>query len=65
MRNVRGTRHSLPYTRKLTVIAQDPAIRLRGKILTTDLDVPAEVLLPGPLSSHRSSSISRPEWAGA
>ena len=48
MRNARGTRHSLPYNRKLTVIAQDPSIKTKGKILTTDLDVPAEVLLPGP-----------------
>jgi len=48
MRNVRGTLHSLPNTRKLTVIAQDPSIRLNGKILTAEVDVPAEQLLPGP-----------------
>ena len=48
MRNARGTRHSLPYNRKLTVIAQDPSIRSKGKILTADLEVPAEVLLAGP-----------------
>jgi hypothetical protein len=48
MRNVRGTRHSLPNTRTLTVIAQDPSIKFRGKILTTELTIPAEDLLPGP-----------------
>jgi hypothetical protein len=48
MRNVRGTRHSLPNTRTLTAFAQDPSIRFRGRILTTALTVPAEDLLPGP-----------------
>lgn len=48
MRNVRGTRHSLPNTRTLTAIAQDPSIKFRGKILTTELTIPAEDLLPGP-----------------
>jgi hypothetical protein len=48
MRNVRGTRHSLPNTRTLTAIAQDPSIKFRGKILTTELRIPAEDLLPGP-----------------
>jgi hypothetical protein len=41
-------RHSLPNTRTLTVIAQDPSVKLRGRILTTELTVPAEDLLPGP-----------------
>jgi hypothetical protein len=48
MRNVRGTRHSLPNSRTLTVIAQDPSIKFRGQILTTELTVPAEELLAGP-----------------
>src|SRR5512133_3937402 len=48
MRNVRGTRHSLPDTRSLTIIAQDPSVAFRGKMLTTELTVPAEELLPGP-----------------
>jgi hypothetical protein len=48
MRNVRGTRHSLPNARTLTAIAQDPSIKFRGKILTAELTVPAEDLLPGP-----------------
>jgi hypothetical protein len=48
MRNVRGTRHSLPNARTLTVIAQDPSIKFRGQILTTELTVPAEELLAGP-----------------
>jgi hypothetical protein len=48
MRNVRGTRHSLPNARTLTVIAQDPSVKFRGKILTTELTVPAEELLAGP-----------------
>ena len=48
MRNVRGTRHSLPNTRTLTIIAQDPSVTFRGKMLTTELTVPAEELLPGP-----------------
>jgi hypothetical protein len=48
MRNVRGTRHSLPNTRTLTVIAQDPSIKFRGQMLTTELTVPAEELLAGP-----------------
>jgi hypothetical protein len=48
MRNIRGTRHSLPNARTLTVIAQDPSIKFRGQILTTELTVPAEELLAGP-----------------
>jgi hypothetical protein len=48
MRNVRGTRHSLPNTRRLTIIAQDPSVRIGNKIVTAQVDVPAEELLPGP-----------------
>jgi hypothetical protein len=48
MRNVRGSRHSLPNTQKFTIIAQDPSIKVGGHILTAEVDVPAEELLPGP-----------------
>lgn len=37
-----------PRTRRLTVLAQDPSIRHRGKILRTQVEVPAEELGPGP-----------------
>lgn len=39
---------SRPRTRRLTVIAQDPSIRTGRKILTTEVDVPAEEFAPGP-----------------
>jgi hypothetical protein len=42
------TRHALPTTRTLTVIAQDPSVKVGGEILTTELTVPAEELLAGP-----------------
>ncbi|MBM3810642.1 MAG: hypothetical protein FJW20_03290 [Acidimicrobiia bacterium] len=35
-------------SRKLTIIAQDPGVRVKGEILTAQVDVPAEPLLPGP-----------------
>lgn len=38
----------LPRTRRLTVLAQDPSIRHKGKILRTQVEVPAEELSPGP-----------------
>jgi len=44
----RTTQHALPNTRKLTIIAQDPAVKIHGKILTTEVEVPAEELAPGP-----------------
>ena len=56
MRNVRGTRHSLPYARTLTAIAQDPSVKFRGRILTTQLTVPAEALIEGPCG-HRVNVI--------
>ena len=34
--------------RKLRIIAQDPSVRVSGKILTELVDVPAEELAPGP-----------------
>ena len=35
-------------TRKLTIIAQDPSIRVNGRILRTEVEIPAEELQPGP-----------------
>jgi hypothetical protein len=37
-----------PRNRRLTIIAQDPSIRVDGRILTTQVEVPAEELAPGP-----------------
>lgn len=39
---------SRPRTRRLTVIAQDPSIRTGRKILTTEIEIPAEEFAPGP-----------------
>src|SRR5919197_5948388 len=35
-------------TRKLTIIAQDPSVKINGKILRTEVEIPAEELQPGP-----------------
>lgn len=35
-------------TRKLTIIAQDPSILVNGRILRTEVEIPAEELQPGP-----------------
>jgi hypothetical protein len=48
VRNARAARHSLPTTRRLTIIAQDPSIKIDGRILTAQVDIPAEELAPGP-----------------
>lgn len=48
MKNRRGSRHSLPTTQRLTIIAQDPSILIDGRILTAEVEIPAEELLPGP-----------------
>lgn len=48
MRNVAGTKHSLRNTRKLTILAQDPAVTRDGKLVRAVVEVPAEQLLPGP-----------------
>lgn len=48
MRNLAGTRHSLPTLRSLTIIAQDPALTIGGAILRAQVKIPAERLLPGP-----------------
>ena len=37
-----------PNTQRVTIIAQDPSVRLKGHILTAEVDVPAEELIPGP-----------------
>jgi hypothetical protein len=37
-----------PRTRRLTIIAQDPSIKVNGRILTTEVEVPAEEIAPGP-----------------
>ena len=38
--------------RKVTVVAQDPGVRTRGRVLTTEVTLPYEELLPGP-TGHR------------
>jgi hypothetical protein len=35
-------------TRKLTIVAQDPSVKINGKILRTQVEIPAEELQPGP-----------------
>lgn len=42
------TANTTPRTRKLTIIAQDPSVRVGGKILRAQVEVPAEELAPGP-----------------
>jgi hypothetical protein len=48
MPSPRRPKHSLPNARTLTVIAQDPSVRIGGNILITELTIPAEELLKGP-----------------
>lgn len=48
MRNVKGTRHSLRSTRKLSIIAQDQSVNTGGQMVRASIDIPAEELLPGP-----------------
>jgi hypothetical protein len=43
-----GTSVQPPPTARLTVIAQDPSVRVAGKILTAQIEIPAEKLEPGP-----------------
>jgi hypothetical protein len=40
--------HLQPRTRRLTIIAQDPSVRVAGKILRARVEVPAEEIAPGP-----------------
>ena len=35
-------------TRKLTIVAQDPGVKVNGRILTTKVEIPSEVLDAGP-----------------
>lgn len=37
-----------PRTRRLTIVAQDPSVKVNGKILTTQVEIPAEEIAPGP-----------------
>jgi hypothetical protein len=37
-----------PRTRRLTIVAQDPSVKVNGKILTAQVEVPAEEIAPGP-----------------
>ena len=37
-----------PRTRRLTIIAQDPSVTIDGKILTAQIDIPAEEIATGP-----------------
>jgi hypothetical protein len=39
---------AVPNTRTLTIIAQDPSIKTGGRILTAEVEVPAEELADGP-----------------
>lgn len=39
---------ALLRTQELTIIAQDPSVRINGNILTTQVSIPAEELAPGP-----------------
>ena len=43
-------------TRKLTIIAQDPSVKVDGKILRTQVEIPAEELQPGPVEALKSES---------
>jgi hypothetical protein len=38
-----------PRERQITIIAQDPSVRVNGRILTSRIRIPAETLLPGPV----------------
>ena len=37
-----------PRTRSLTIVAQDPGVKVKGKVLRARIDIPAEEVLPGP-----------------
>ena len=43
------------FTRKLTIVAQDPAVRVNNRILTTQVHVPAESLARGPCGRKLSN----------
>jgi hypothetical protein len=48
VKNVLDTRHALRTHRTLTILAQDPSVKVNGKMLRAKIEVPAEKLLPGP-----------------
>lgn len=37
------------HTRKLTILAQDPSVRINGRVAFTQVEIPAEVLSDGPV----------------
>lgn len=41
-------RHSLKATRRLTILAQDPAVKVDGALVRALIEIPTEELLPGP-----------------
>ncbi|WP_223262806.1 hypothetical protein [Sphingobium sp. SCG-1] len=41
-------RHSLKSIRRLTILAQDPAVLINGRLVRAQVEIPAEELLPGP-----------------
>jgi hypothetical protein len=43
-----GSRARPPSTRRATIVAQDPSIQRNGRIVTSEIDIPAELLEPGP-----------------
>jgi hypothetical protein len=45
----RGALAPVPAMREITVIAQDPSVRVNGSILMAKISVPAEDLIPGPI----------------
>lgn len=45
-----------PSTMKLTIVAHDPSLLYEGRIVTALVDVPAEILTPGP-TGHRVAVI--------
>src|SRR5438876_12194278 len=57
--------HSVPYypTRKLTILALDPSVKHRGKILRTQIEIPNEPLEKGP-TGHRVQVIDYDSTAG-
>ncbi|NJC97720.1 MAG: hypothetical protein FIB03_15520, partial [Anaerolineae bacterium] len=43
-----GTKEAILRRQPFRIIAQDPAVRINGRILTAQVDVPAEELAAGP-----------------
>lgn len=42
------TTSAKPRMRRLTIVAQDPGVKVNGQILTTEVEIPAEEIAPGP-----------------